>query len=151
MGLVAMILMRKSSKKRRIQSMLSSVFPQDRQIPALVLQPESPDIEGFDAFIAANEAYTEAINESAAQFVETLTPGLKHHSIHCISFVDSFESLCHLTVEELGRLCAMLRPSLVKAFPRCPDHLNEGESHDYCSRVLKVFMTLYIFLTYQNF
>jgi hypothetical protein len=68
---------------------------------------------------------------------------LQHHSFHCISFTAAFPSIIGLTLQEFGCLFDALRVDMADLFTRCPETIKEGGLSLYCSRRMKLFMTLF--------
>jgi hypothetical protein len=75
--------------------------------------------------------------------IKDLKPNLKHHSFHCVSFTAAFHTIIGLTLEDFGSLFVALRVDLEELFPRCPEILGENDISLYCSRRMKLFMTLF--------
>jgi hypothetical protein len=146
-ALMMCVIERQRQKRKReveVSLQIKDLFFSAETLPSDLLKPlKMSSFKQFKKFVAASSAYAFRSNESARSLIADLQPGYKHHSLHCVSIVDSFKSLCGFSLPELGNLMASLKSALAEQFPKCPETLNEGESHVYCSRIMKLFMVLY--------
>ena len=92
-------------------------FTSERNVPWEVLALTST---GGQHLLEATVAYNDEFRRVARGLVQDLQPGLKHHSIHCLSFGYSLQSLCGFTLTEFSQVFAALVPALIKQFPRSP-------------------------------
>jgi hypothetical protein len=145
-GLLGSLLMKVKKRKRsqeEIEAAIMEAFYTEDTIPVDLIKSRFNTFKQFQKFVKASNEYTVRSNEVAASLVANLEPGLKHQSLHCISNVASFESLCGFSMPELGNLMATLRRPLAEAFPRCPETLAAGDHHAFCSRIMKLFLILF--------
>jgi hypothetical protein len=108
-----------------------------------LINPENESNEALKRFISLTNKFVVESMNYCSQFVKNLQPGLKHHSMHCISITDNFESLCGLSLEGFGRLFGKLNKNLKDLFPNCPSILERGESSLYCENRFKLFLCLF--------
>lgn len=95
------------------------------------------------SYAEETQAYNNQQSRLARLLIADLGPGLKHHSIHCLSFRECMHTVIGLNMEEFARLFAALRVPLAQRWPRSPETLEAGESHFYAERRLRLFLCLY--------
>lgn len=138
-----LLLAKRRARKRKYMQSQSMLFVSGENIPFDVIRPLFPTLKAFAHFINSTNHYAEEVNRYSATLICDLTPGLKHHSIHCVSMVESFESLTGFNIEEFAKLMESLQPDLKEKFPRSPNTLGANEKHPYMSRRMKLFLFLY--------
>jgi hypothetical protein len=93
-------------------------------------------------FIQKLTLYNQEQEANAEAKINDLVPGLKHHSLHCISLAVHFPVLINMDWKQFGRLFESMKPVLQRFFPRCPESLGEHETSQYCSRRMRLFLCL---------
>lgn len=83
------------------------------------------------------------MDEEAKALISDLTPGLKHHSIHCISFVDGMSTVIGMDMDEFSNLFLSLKGALQESFQHSPLTLGKDEVSCFSSIRFKLFVTLY--------
>mmetsp|Transcript_4122 Transcript_4122/g.6752 ORF Transcript_4122/g.6752 Transcript_4122/m.6752 type:complete len:424 (+) Transcript_4122:70-1341(+) len=125
------------------EAALQAFIEEQSQIPASLLVGLSEAVSSDDSYGRDTEQVNLRHIEMARWLIDDLQPGLKHHSIHCVSFTSSTKSLIGMSIEEFGRLFASVRADLAEAYPRCPELLKPGEVSSFASRRLKLFLCLF--------
>jgi hypothetical protein len=132
--------------ERRVRLQVASFREQFLSMTSIsvdVLNPQTDDIAGFKKFLCNSQAFTFKQDVVAQALIDDLETGHKHHSIHCMSFIDPAMSMIGLTMEEFGNLFGSLLPALKKLFPHSPVTLKPHETSPYASIRFKLFVTIY--------
>lgn len=112
-------------------------------LPEALINPELTTADLALDYIRNVNDFGQAASRNCDSLITDLIPGLKHHSIHCVSAVDSFPVLINMTLEQFGKLLSFLKVALVAAFPKSPLLLEPNQRSQYSSIRMKLFMFLY--------
>jgi hypothetical protein len=101
--------------------------------------PEQTD----DQYAELTREYNERQRALARELIADLPAGLKHNSIHCVSFRECMSTVIGLSIDGFATLFYSLRGPLQTAFPLCPETLEYGQTHRCCERRFRLFLCLY--------
>ena len=99
-----------------------ALYLASNDLPAAVLALTPLSLEMVDVFNAN-------MLLCAQRSIQDLRPGLKHHSLHCLSFGYAMPSVIGLSLDGFGRLFTCAYDSLKRKFPRSPDAYTADEWH----------------------
>jgi hypothetical protein len=116
-----LLLLHSLYKKKKLLACKTMTLERERHIvnqefvfvPENLIRPTQETTEALRQFIVRTNQFAAADWRYCTQFVQDLRLGLKHHSMHCISFTEKFESLCGLSLEGFGRLSGKSTISLL--------------------------------------
>lgn len=135
-------------KRSRQKLLIESVFEKEANISPVLYEElcsaigDEPELVRED-YLLQNKLHNEQQQQLARILICDLLPGLKHHSIHCVSVRECMSTVIGLDIVGFGILFSSLRVQFATAWPKCPETLGAGETHTYCERRFKLFLCLY--------
>lgn len=136
-------------QRRRWESFIQSVLDSESHISPVLLEEacqylDHDETEQYQPRYA-QETHNFNIQQSglARILIADLAPGLKHHSIHCLSFRECMSTVIGLDMDQFSRLFASIRVFMAERWPRSPETLEPGETSNYGERRLRLFLCLY--------
>jgi hypothetical protein len=118
------------TRKRKRESNNMSYADSSDLLPDILAKPLSAlDEESFEEYFKTLTKYNNATLKQAFSCISNITPGLKHCSIHCVSFTDNFPRLIGFNIIQFSRLFMTLRSELERLFPRNPEIIEETENY----------------------
>ena len=138
----------KRGRRRMIEDHILSISAiENNMSPALFeetvnILSDAPE-QFQDDYLEQTALYNEQQRELVRSLIFDLPAGLKHHTIHCISFRECMGTVIGLDLEGFGRLFHSLREPLRQSFPRCPEILGPGETSPFMETRFRLFLCLY--------
>ncbi len=128
------------------KEMQKTIARQMLELPTILILPDLE--ENIALFVQYAELLTEfglRIELYGKQCVADLRPGLKHHSIHCISVNHDMSVVIGMKMEDFADLFARISDDLSTIYPKCPHIMGPDSENDRwgCENRFKLFMTLY--------
>ena len=130
--------------KRQSQLLIDTFFHQgESDIPRCLVECLTNSLKEGEYYLATLAVNTKGW-ESARVLMHDINRGLKHNELHFMSMTSSLNMVCGLTLDEFGRLFKSCEKMLEDCFPRCPNTMADADdTHNYGSRRLKLFITMY--------
>ena len=83
--------------------------------------------------------------------IADILPGLKHHTIHCLSIGSSLRTLVGFSVSEFSELFLDVLPKLKERWPRCPVTAGPEDRPKFGTLRFKLLLTLARLRRYQSY
>ena len=130
--------------KRQSQLLIDTFFHQgESDIPRCLVECLTNSLKEGEYYLATLAVNTKGW-ESARVLMHDINRGLKHNELHFMSMTSSLNMVCGLTLDEFGRLFKSCEKMLEDCFPKCLNTMADADdTHNYGSRRLKLFITMY--------
>jgi hypothetical protein len=129
-------------KHQMVNCFLQFVSDSEQNLSPILFQ-SVVELVNQDKLVDETTRYNAQQMAIALELISDLQPGLKHHSIHCLSFRECMSTVIGLNMPSFSKLFLSLREPLARAFPRCPETLAPGEVHNFCERRFRLFLCLF--------